>query len=130
MNKAKVRVIKECETPTKVTELISHLGLSNYYRRFISGYSSKVAPLTELLKKIKPWVWSEHCQMAFDDLKADVTNKPILALPNNSKTFEVHTYASDFAIGGILMQDKHSITFEIRKLNDTKWRYTTCKRRI
>ncbi|KAI9192163.1 hypothetical protein LWI28_019088 [Acer negundo] len=39
-------------------------------------------------------------------------------------SFEVHTDASDFAIGGVLMQEGHPIAFESRKLSDTEWRYT------
>ena len=50
--------------------------------------------------------------------------EPVLALPDHSKPYEVHTDASDFAIGGVLMQDGHPIVFESRKLNDTERRYT------
>nr|XP_016508684.1 PREDICTED: uncharacterized protein LOC107826238 [Nicotiana tabacum] len=94
------------------------------------GYSAKAVPLTELLKKNKPWVWTEHCQKAFECLKAAVTEEPVLALPDFAKTFEVHTDASDFAIGGVLMQDKHPIAFESRKLNETKQHYTVQKKEI
>ena len=72
MDEAKIWAIQEREAPTKVIELRSFLGLVNYYRRFISGYSNKVAPLTKLLKKNKPWVWSEECQRAFEGLEAVV----------------------------------------------------------
>ncbi|XP_070013238.1 uncharacterized mitochondrial protein AtMg00860-like [Nicotiana sylvestris] len=98
MDDAKVRAIQEWEAPIKVTELRSFLGFVNYYRWFISGYSAKAVPLTELLKKNKPWVWTEHCQKAFESLKATVIEEPVLALPDFAKTFEVHTDASDFAI--------------------------------
>ena len=47
--------------PTKVTELRSFLGLANYYRRFIKGYSKRVSPLIDLLKKDNPWDWSMQC---------------------------------------------------------------------
>ncbi|KAL6312910.1 hypothetical protein AAG906_016058 [Vitis piasezkii] len=41
---------------------------------------------------------------------------------DHTKVFEVHIDASDFAIGGVLMQERHPITFESRKLNDTEER--------
>ena len=62
MDEAKVKAIRDWETPTKVTEVRSFLGLVNYYRRFIKGYSAKAAPLTDLLKKTKAWEWDARCQ--------------------------------------------------------------------
>ncbi|KAI3465831.1 hypothetical protein Pfo_022494 [Paulownia fortunei] len=120
----KIRAIVEWEAPTKVTELRFFLGLVNYYYRFIQGYSARAAPLTDLLKKRKTWEWSEKYQHAFDDLKVAVSNEPVLALSNFDKPFELHTDASDFAIGGVLMQEGHPIAFESRKLNNTERRYT------
>ncbi|XP_070017339.1 uncharacterized mitochondrial protein AtMg00860-like [Nicotiana sylvestris] len=99
MDEAKVRAIQEWEEPIKVTELRYFLSLSNYYRRFISGCSAKTAPLTGLLKKNKPWIWTEHYQKAFEGLKVAVTEEPVLALPDFAKTFDMHTNASDFPIG-------------------------------
>ncbi|OMO77547.1 reverse transcriptase [Corchorus capsularis] len=81
-------------------------------------------PLTELLKKGRTWEWSSKCHQAFERLKEDVTKEPVLALPDHTKPYEVHTDASDFAIGGVLMQEGHQIAFENRKLNETEWRYT------
>ena len=48
----------------------------------------------------------------------------MLVLPDHTKVFEAHTDASDFSIGGVLMQERHPITFESHKLNDTERRYT------
>ena len=48
----------------------------------------------------------------------------MLALPDHTKGFEVHMDASDFAIEGVLMQDRHPIAFESHKLNDMERRYT------
>lgn len=44
--------------------------------------------------------------------------EPVLALLDHTKVFEVHMNASNFAIGRVLMQDKHSIVFENYKFND------------
>ncbi|WMV49408.1 hypothetical protein MTR67_042793 [Solanum verrucosum] len=102
MDEVKVRGIQEWETPTKVTELSSFLCLVNYYHRFISGYSTKEAPLTNLPKKNNLWVWIEHCQKTFDQgLKTTMTEDLILALLDFTKIFEVHTDAFDFAIEGV-----------------------------
>ena len=51
MDDRKVQVVVDWSAPTKVTELYSFLGLENYYRRFIKGYSKIVSMLTDLLKK-------------------------------------------------------------------------------
>ncbi|PKI61275.1 hypothetical protein CRG98_018339 [Punica granatum] len=116
--------IMEWKSPTNVTELRSFLGLANYYRRFIKSYSSITVPLMDLLKKARAWEWTDECQAAFDHLKRVVTDEPVLALPCYEKSFEVETDASDFAIGGVLMQDGHPIAFESRKLSNVERRYT------
>lgn len=53
-DKKKVVAIIDWAMPRKVAELRSFLGLANYYRRFIKGYSRMIAPLTDLLKKERP----------------------------------------------------------------------------
>ena len=55
MDERKVHAVIDWPAPTKVTELRSFLGLANYYRRFIKGYSNIVSPLTYLLKKDQAW---------------------------------------------------------------------------
>ena len=95
MDGSNVRAIDEWELPTKVTELRSFLGLVNYYRRFIKGYSNITSPLTDMLKKGRVWEWNARCQQAFDRLKRAITEEPVLALPDYTKPYEVHTNSSD-----------------------------------
>ncbi|XP_060216861.1 uncharacterized protein LOC132644288 [Lycium barbarum] len=130
MDSDKVSAIQDWKTPTTVTELRSFLVLANYYRRFILGYSAIAAPLTDMLKKGREWKWTPLCQEAFEGLKGAIVKEPILALPDFTKVFEVHTDASDFAIGGVLMQEGHPIAFESRKLNDAERRYTVQEKEV
>ena len=116
----KVHAILNWPSPSKVTELRSFLGLANYYRKFIQGYSKKVAPLTDLLKNDKKWVWTDACQEAFEKLKVVVSSEPVLCLPDFELPFEVHTDASDKTIGGVLVQEKHPVAYESRKLNEAE----------
>lgn len=54
-------------------------------------------------------------------MKEAIASEPILKLPD----FEVHTDASDKAVGGVLLQEGHPVAFESRKLNDAEQRYST-----
>lgn len=54
----------------------------------------------------------------------------LLALPDYTKVYGVHTNVSNFVSGGVLTQDKHPIAFENRKLNDTKRRYTIQEKKM
>ncbi|XP_060673257.1 uncharacterized protein LOC125420382 [Ziziphus jujuba] len=124
MDMEKVKAIQEWKTPANVKELRSFLGLANYYRRFVKGYSKKATPLTELLKKEVPWEWSKECEGAFQDLKEAMMKDPVLALPDITRPFEVQTDASDFALGGVLLQDGHPVAYESRKLSAAERNYT------
>ncbi|XP_026454743.1 uncharacterized protein LOC113355971 [Papaver somniferum] len=124
MDQKKVKAILDWPEPKKLGELRSFLGLANYYRRFIIGYSKKVAPLTDLLRKDKSWAWDDECRRSFDALKEAVSTEPVLCLPSFDVPFEVHTDASDRSLGGVLGKDGHPVAYESCKLNDAEARYT------
>ncbi|KAL0361545.1 UNVERIFIED_CONTAM: hypothetical protein Sradi_3839000 [Sesamum radiatum] len=79
--------------------------------------------MTDLLKKTETWNWTPQCQASFDNLKRAMVIDLVLALPDMSRPFVVETNTSDFALGGILMQDGHPVAFESRKLKDIERRY-------
>ncbi|XP_057755571.1 uncharacterized protein LOC130974733 [Arachis stenosperma] len=93
----------EFEELKKQLKNLLDVGFIHPSKKFINGYSTKAAPLTDLLKKNHSWEEEQE-----------------LALSNYSKVFEVYTNASNYAIGGVLMQEGHSIAFESHKLNDTE----------
>ena len=125
MDPKKVQAIVDWQSPRHVKDLSSFLGLANYYRKFIAGYSKKAVSLTDLLKKDAKWVWSKQCEEAFQNLKNAIASKPILKFPDFELPFEVHTDASDKAIGGVLVQEGHHVPLESWKLNDVEQIYST-----
>ena len=126
----KVAGVVEWPPPTDVSRLRSFLGLANYFRRFIQGYSSMVQPLTTLTSKTKPWVWSGRCQQAFESVKHALVHAPVLTLPDPALPYEVICDASIVRLGAVLLQNGKPIAFESRKLSSAETRYTTTEQEL
>ncbi len=121
MDDRKVKAILDWELPRSVPTLTSFLRLASYYRKFIKNFAKTTTSLTNLLKKsFETYEWEEACNEAFETLKSILVKAPELKLPNFDKDFEIHSDASDFAIGGVLMQDGRLVAFESKKLSETK----------
>src|SRR3954470_15294793 len=100
----KVQDVKEWPAAKNVSELRSFLGLASYYRRFVEGFAKIASPLTNLLHKDVPYIWTPECQVAMDKLKTLVSSAPILRTADPDLKFTVTTDASDFAVGAVLSQ--------------------------
>ena len=55
MDPTKLSGIAEWPIPTKVKDIRSFLGFTNYYRRFIGDYLNIACPLIDLTKKNQEW---------------------------------------------------------------------------
>ncbi|GJS50243.1 reverse transcriptase domain-containing protein [Tanacetum coccineum] len=104
VDKAKIDVISKLPHPTTVKGIRSFLGHAGFYRRFIKDFSKISRPMTHLLEKNTPFIFSEECIQAFQTLKKKLTEAPILIAPNWDQPFELMCDASDFAIGAVLGQ--------------------------
>lgn len=98
-----MKAIEDWVEPNNFHEMRMFLGMTNYQWKFVEGYSKVTSALIDLLKKDKRWSWMDKCQATFDELKKRMVTTPILKFPDFGRSFEVHTDASDFSIGGVLM---------------------------
>nr|GEV50211.1 hypothetical protein [Tanacetum cinerariifolium] len=103
---AKVDVIAKLPHKTTVKGVRSFLGHASFYQRFIQGFSKIARPMTHLLEKETPFVFSKACIDAFETLKKKLTEASILVFPDWNLPFKLMCDASDFAIGAVLGQHK------------------------
>jgi hypothetical protein len=73
-------------------------------------------PLAYLLKKGTLFIWTDHCEKAFQLLKQALISAPVLAVPDFSKPIVVEIDAFDTGIGAVLQQDGHPIAYVSKAL--------------
>ncbi|KAK5842830.1 hypothetical protein PVK06_005235 [Gossypium arboreum] len=112
----KIEAILEWKPPKSVTKIRSFLGLAGYYRIFVEGFSVMAAPLTKLIRKGAPFVWTDKQQEAFEKLKKVLTEAPVLIQPESGKDFTVYSDASHVGLGCVLMQEGKVVAYASRQL--------------
>jgi len=68
-------------------------------------------PLTQLLKKGTPFVWTSATEAAFQLLKKSMVEAYVLAIPDFTKVFTLETDACDYGLGVVLMQEGHPVAY-------------------
>nr|GEW76411.1 reverse transcriptase domain-containing protein [Tanacetum cinerariifolium] len=109
-------------------------GHAGFYNRFIKDFSKIARPMTKLLEKDTPFIFSKECVEAFQTLKRKLTKAPILIALDWDMPFDVMCDASDFAIGAVLgqRQDKHfrPIHYASKTMTEAKSNYTTTEKEM
>ncbi|GJQ89944.1 reverse transcriptase domain-containing protein [Tanacetum coccineum] len=82
VDKAKVDVIAKLPHPTSIKGIRSFLGHARFYRRFIQDFSKIAWPMTHLLEKDTPFIFSKECIKSFNILKKKLTKASILVAPD------------------------------------------------
>ena len=117
---AKVRDIVNLPAPTNGKEILRFLGASGYYRRFCKNFSDVAMPLTRLLAKKSKFQWDAKCEESFQKIKDMLVNAPVLHMPDCNKPFLLYIDASQYGVGGVLMQEhegvEHPIGYYSKKL--------------
>lgn len=115
--------------PKTVKQVRRFNGMVGFYRKFIPDFSKIAAPLTDLTKKDIKFIWSPEAQKAFEILKQKLVEEPILVKYDVNKNHELHTDASKYHVGAVLLQRESSglksVGYFSRKLNKTEQKYGT-----
>jgi len=128
--KDKVAAIMNIAEPKTRKQLRSFIGVVNYYRDMWIRRSHILAPLASLTSTKTKWSWGPKQKAAFAMAKKVIAREAMLAYPDFTKPFVIHTDASHYQLGGVISQDGKPIAFYSRKLNDAQTRYTTTEREL
>ena len=108
----KIKTIMEWKIPQNVADIRSFMGLFNYYRRFIEGFSKIAFQNTSLQRKGKIFKWMKECQDSFEKLKLLLTTTPVLRVADPNKEFEVCTDACKEGVRVILSKEGKVVAYE------------------
>lgn len=133
----KLDCIRNFPRPTTAKQLRAFIGLCSYYRRFVNNFSTIIAPMTALIGKKKgkeAIAWCIEAERSFIALKEALTQAPVLACPDFTIPFQIHTDASSVGIGSVLVQEidgvEHPVAFHSRLLSKTERNYSTTEREL
>ena len=128
----KVDAIQNAPAPTCVLELQSFIGMLTFYCKFIQNFSAKLAPLYDLLKKNAVFKWTEREQEAFEGVKKDLSQAPILANYDGRSPLIVEVDASPVGVGCVLLQrvkgKEFPVYFASKRLTSAEQNYSQIDR--
>ena len=109
----KIEAVKDWSQPKNVREVRAFCGFINHYRRFIKDCSVRMAPLTQLTriqplgKKLnfqKEWNCNGKCDRAFESLKAQMLDLPILRHADPERGFIIDVDSCEIGCGAVCSQ--------------------------
>jgi len=116
-------------TTTKMVQ--SFLGLTGYFRKFVPLYATMARPLTQLLRDNAKFRFEIDQKDAFERLKRALTNDPVLKIYRLNAETELHTDASQYGLGAILLQRNnednlfHPVYYASWKTTKAEEKYTS-----
>jgi len=124
----KLEAMAKQKPPPITKNLFNFLCSITYYRRCIPKYGEITYPLYKICDEKKRLVtWTPETLKCFSILQQAFISAPILAFPDFSKPFIIHTDASDIGISSVLLQMfemLRPLAFSGRRLTSTEQRYS------
>ena len=119
-----IEAIINMAPPTSQKEIRRFIGVINHYRNMWPSRSHMIAPFTKLTYINRNFKCMQVKQYAFNKIKRIVARDTLLTYPDFNETFKMHTDASAFQLGAVIIQKVKTISFYSRKLTDAFQSYT------
>ena len=126
--KVRTEAILKLDPPKTPKNCKQFCGMVNFLSIFLKDLQITLTPIYYLTKKGIPFVWTEECQKAFDDIKKALTNPPVLVMPNETGQFVLVSDTSTIGCGATLYQEQKGkyrvVAYYSKKLPDAVKRYS------
>lgn len=125
----KTKAVEQFPIPKDRRAVQRFLVLTSYFRRFIPDYALIAKPLSDLLKKNAKFKMGDDQILAFQQLKVALVGASVLRLFNPNAETEIHTDASKYGYGAVLLQkdsedqQMHPIQYMSRKTTPAEEKY-------
>jgi hypothetical protein len=134
VDRAKIEVIEQLPPPTNVKGIHSFLGHAGFYRRFIQNFSQIAQPLTHLLARDAPFIFTEECLKAFHTLMKALISPLVIQPPNWHLPLEIMCDTSNYVVGVVLGQSKdkkhYAISYASKTLTGPQLNYATIEKEL
>ena len=82
--KTRIDAIQKVNPPKTIKECRSFCGMVNYMSKFLPILQEKLIAMYFITRNVIPFYSGEEQQKAFDDIKIEITNAPVLLMPNST----------------------------------------------
>ena len=102
--KTRVEAILNTLAPLTPQECKSFCGVVNYLSLFCQNVQKLLAPIYDLTRKGRPFIWTESHQKTFDTIKQQLAKAPVLSLPDGIGRYTLYSDTSKTHAGSALWQ--------------------------
>ena len=105
-NPEKITAIQNMKPPQKLQDVQKLTGCLAALSRFISRLGEKALPLYQLMKKTSDFTWTEESQVAFDELKKQLSTRPVLAAPKEKEPLLLYIAATSQVVSVVIVVER------------------------
>ncbi|XP_024028293.1 uncharacterized protein LOC112093654 [Morus notabilis] len=114
-------------SPRKPKEVQKLTGCVAALNRFISKSTDKCIPFFDTLRESKPFLWTEECEQAFQQLKEHIGKPPVLSKPVTGEVLSLYLAVSEHAVSSVLICREKKVQLPVyytsKRLLDAETRY-------
>ena len=107
-NLDKIPAILNMEVPKSIKDVQRLAGRLVALTRFVSRSMDRSLPFFKILKGIKKFKWTKECDKAFAQLKACLTQPPLLPKPKTGESLLLYLAVSPTAVSSVLIREEVS----------------------